>query len=76
MNKELIAKQKKLLGLIFGMWALLFFNSAIGWFFIESENLFSNFFQGDDVVDGLIALGLFAFTIFQTWAIYKYILKK
>ena len=35
MNKELIAKQKKFLGLFFGMWALLFLNSALGWFVIE-----------------------------------------
>jgi|TARA_B100001971_G_C17731329_1_gene306081 hypothetical protein len=76
MNKELIQKQKKFLGLFFGMWALLFLNSAIGWFVIEIGFLPEYFFQGDDVVDGLVALSLFAFTIFQTWVIIKYILKK
>ena len=73
---ELVRKQLKFLGLFFGMWALLFLNGALGEFAIENEILSYELFWGEDVVDGLVALGLFAFTIFQTWAIYKYILKK
>jgi len=71
MNKELIQKQKKFLGLFFGMWALLILNSAIGYYLIESDATQTNLLHGDGV-----AFGVFAFTIFQTWAIYKYILKK
>ena len=71
MNKELIQKQKKFLGLFFGMWALLILNSAIGYYLIESDATQTNLLYGDGK-----ALGVFAFTIFQTWVIIKYILKK
>ena len=71
MNKELIAKQKKLLGLIFGTWALLLVNS---WIFelLNDSNLIG---YGVRNVEGT-TISVFALTIFQMWAIYKYFLKK
>ena len=75
MNKELIAKQKKLLGLVFGAWALLLVNS---WIFdiLDEIGIYSDALDPFGVDDGFIIISLFAFTIFQMWAIYKYILKK
>ena len=67
MNKELIAKQKKLLGLFFGMWALFLVNLHILNFILVVE------FRMD--MESM-PLPLSLITIFQMWAIYKYILKK
>ena len=74
MNKELVEKQKKLLGLIVGMWALLIFNGFLMDLFINEFGIAS--YELKKAEDGFIAIGLFAFTIFQMWAIYKFILKK
>jgi len=66
MNKELIAKQKKFLGLFFGMWALFMVNLFILYFILDDLRMNK---------DGMF-LPLSLITIFQMWAIYKYILKK
>ena len=75
MNKELIAKQKKLLGLFFGMWALLLFNGFV-FDLLDELGLYTDSLHPYGIDDGFILISLFAFTIFQMWAIYKYILKK
>jgi hypothetical protein len=73
MNKEIIQKQLKLLSLFFGMWALLLLNG----FLMDILNKFSlTSYDLKGAEDGFIAIGLFTFTIFQMWAIFKYILKK
>jgi len=66
MNKELIAKQKKFLGLFFGMWALFLVNMFILYFFLDDLRIDKE----------SMPLPLSLITIFQMWAIYKYILKK
>jgi len=66
MNKELIAKQKKFLGLFFGFWALFLVNMFILYFILDDARM---------KMDGF-ALPVSLITIFQMWAIYKYILKK
>lgn len=71
MNTELIAKQMKLLGLFFGTWALLLVNGLMFEFLLEAY-LDGYVVRGN----GDLTIGLFAFTIFQTWVIIKYILKK
>tara|TARA_B110000116_G_C16271435_1_gene331010 strand:+ start:318 stop:533 length:216 start_codon:yes stop_codon:yes gene_type:complete len=71
MNKELIAKQMKLLGLFFGTWALLLVNSLMFEFLLDM-NLVGYVIRSN----GDPTISLFALTIFQMWAIYKYILKK
>jgi len=67
MNKELIQKQKKFLGLFFGMWALFLVNMFILYFFLVDELRIDK---------ESMPLPLSLITIFQMWAIYKYILKK
>ena len=78
MNKEIIAKQKKLLGLIFGMGALVLVNlvmhRSIIFFFDGLIPLW--LMSTQDLQTPSLTLGIFSFTIFQMWAIYKYILKK
>ena len=71
MNKDLIAKQMKLLGLFFGTWALLLVNSLMFEFLLDM-NLVGYVIRSN----GDPTISLFALTIFQMWAIYKYILKK
>jgi len=66
MNKELIAKQKKFLGLLFGFWALFLVNMFILYFILDDLQMNKDGFS----------LQLSLITIFQMWAIYKYILKK
>lgn len=73
MNKELIAKQKKFLGLIFGMWALVIVNSFLYGFLNHFDLGFANLGHVDNE---FVTIVVYAFSIFQTWAIYKYILKK
>ncbi|MBT7424275.1 MAG: hypothetical protein HN782_08715 [Candidatus Marinimicrobia bacterium] len=73
MNKELIAKQKKFLGLFFGSWALIVINWQVLW---EIEYYLANFSTGYEMERGALIICIFALTIFQLWVIYKYILKK
>ena len=73
MNKEIIAKQKKLLGLIFGMWALVIVNSFLYGFLNRFDLGYANLGHVDNE---FVTIVVYAFSIFQMWAIYKYILKK
>jgi len=74
MNKELIAKQKKFLGLFFGSWALIVINWTLFWI-LESSSL-PNFYIPSDEIRANVLICVWALTIFQLWVIYKYILKK
>ena len=79
MNKELIAKQKKLLGLFFGTWALF-----LGNMIMLHNVIFNTITTGlapytvEDVNDlrNLAFIIISVFTVLQMWAIFKYILKK
>ena len=78
MNKELIQKQLKLLGLFFGTWVLFSGNMVMLQKVMWS---FGSMFTPqviDDVNDirNLAFIIISVFTILQMWAIYKYILKK
>ena len=77
MNEELIQKQFKLLGLIFGMWALFLVNMLILNIILVEDWYLPNFFMQILGMDTeIMPLPLSLITIFQMWAIYKYILKK
>jgi len=78
MNKELIQKQLKLLGLFFGTWVLFSGNMVMLQKVMWS---FGSMFTPqviDDVNDirNLAFIIISVFTILQMSAIYKYILKK
>ncbi|MBT6051544.1 MAG: hypothetical protein HOK52_03830 [Candidatus Marinimicrobia bacterium] len=77
MNKELIAKQKKFLGLFFGSWALILLNWLI--MHLCLNPLMISLLDRRFVPSGgwsYVLMSAFALSIFQMWAIYKYILKK
>jgi|TARA_B110000014_G_C19750367_1_gene391033 hypothetical protein len=77
MNEELIQKQFKLLGLIFGMWALFLVNMLIlNIILVEDWYLPTLGMQILGMDTEIMPLPLSLITIFQMWAIYKYILKK
>jgi hypothetical protein len=79
MNKELIEKQLKLLGLFFGTWALF-----LGNMIMLHNVIFNTITTGlapytvEDVNDlrNLAFIIISVFTVLQMWAIFKYILKK
>ena len=78
MNKELIQKQKKLLGLFFGTWALfsgnMFMLQKVMWTF---GSMFTPQVKADlDDFRNLAFIIISVFTVLQMCAIYKYILKK
>jgi len=79
MNKELIAKQKKLLGLFFGTWALFLGNMIMLHNVIF--NTITTFLKPRTVehvndLRNLAFIVISVFTVLQMWAIFKYILKK
>ena len=77
MNEELIQKQFKLLGLIFGTWALFLVNMLIlNIILVEDWYLPTLGMQILGMDTEIMPLPLSLITIFQMWAIYKYILKK
>ena len=71
MNKKSISKLKEFLILYFVSWALVFINTGAYVLLDEAGGVFYGF---DD--NGSFVIGIFAITIIQIWAIYKYILKK
>lgn len=70
--KELIGKPMKFLGLLFGSWALMVINWKLFW--IVDDFAYLDVYEFG--VRENILICVFALTIFQLWAIYKYILKK
>ena len=80
MNKELIQKQLKLLGLFFGTWVLFSGNMVmlqkVMWS-IPYTSLFNPQVIADvNDIRNLAFIIISVFTVLQMWAIYKYILKK
>ena len=73
MKYKLTEIQKQFLRLFFGMWALLLFN---GFIYDLLYVLGRGSLHPYDIEDGFILISLFAFTIFQMWILYKYILNK
>tara|TARA_Y100000590_G_scaffold192670_1_gene218965 strand:+ start:792 stop:1007 length:216 start_codon:yes stop_codon:yes gene_type:complete len=71
MNKKSISKLKEFLILYFVSWALVVINTGAALLLDEAGDLFYGL---DD--NGSLVIGIFAITIIQIWAIYKYILKK